>query len=69
MSRRAASETYSVKLKNVTWCLGDTNTAKYGVLWCDKQKRAKRNKPSKKNGVMYHEIAGAVEHVYYMPVQ
>ena len=41
-----------IKLKNVTWCLGDTNTSKYGVLWCDKQKRAKRNKPAKINGVL-----------------
>ena len=45
-----------VKLSQTTWCLGDTNTAKYGVLWCDKQKRAKRNKPAKINGVLCNEI-------------
>ena len=52
-----------IKLKNVTWCLGDTNTAKYGVLWCDKQKRAKRNKPAKIMGIIvdnkvdvYHQL-------------
>ena len=52
-----------IKLSQTTWVLGDTNTAKYGVLWCNKQKRAKRNKPAKINGVIvdnkvdvYHQL-------------
>lgn len=45
-----------VKLSQTTWVLGDTNTAKYRLTWCDQQKRAKRNKPAKVNGVMYNEI-------------
>ena len=51
------------KLKQMTWCLGDTNTDKYNLSWCDKQKRAKRNKPAKINGVIvdnkvdvYHQL-------------
>ena len=58
-----------IKLTQTTWCLGDTDVRKYNLLWCDKQARAKRNKPSKINGVQYHEISDAVEHVYYQPVQ
>ena len=53
---RVKATSKRVKLQQVTWCLGDTNTDKYGVLWCNKQKRAKRNKPAKVNGVMYNEI-------------
>ena len=58
-----------VKLKQTTWVLGDTNVRKYNLLWCDKQRGSKRNKPSKINGVMHHEISDSVEHVYYQPVQ
>ena len=65
-----------VKLKQTTWCLGDTDVRKYNLLWCDKTPKGKRNKPSKINGVMHHEISdsvgdacGAIEHVYYQPVQ
>ena len=58
------------KLKQTTWVLGDTNTKKYGLLWCDRQKQAKRNKPAKVNGAMYHEIdSTAVSHSYYQPLR
>ena len=52
-----------VKLSQTTWCLGDTNYKRYNLLWCDKQARAKRNKPAKINGVIvdnkvdvYHQL-------------
>ena len=62
-------EDYTLKLKQTTWCLGDTNVRKYNLLWCDKTPRGKRNKPAKINGVMHHEISDSVEHVYYQSVQ
>ena len=49
--------------------LGDTNVRKYNLLWCDRQRNSKRNKPAKINGVQHHEISDSVEHVYYQPVQ
>ena len=65
-----------VKLSQTTWVLGDTNVKKYGLLWCDKTPRGKRNKPAKINGVQHNEISNAVGddqsslvHSYYMPVQ
>ena len=58
-----------VKLSQTTWVLGDTNVRKYNLLWCDKQKQAKRNKPAKINGVQHHEISDAMVHAYYVPVQ
>ena len=61
--------TKRVKLKQTTWCLGDTDVRKYNLLWCDKTPKGKRNKPAKINGVQHHEIADSVEHVYYQPVQ
>ena len=58
---KATSKRY--KLKQVTWVLGDTKTSRYDLLWCDKQARAKRNKPAKINGVIvdnkvdvYHQL-------------
>ena len=61
--------TKRIKLTQTTWVLGDTNTDKYRLTWCDRVPKGKRNKPSKKNGVMYHEISSAVEHVYYQPLR
>jgi hypothetical protein len=58
-----------VKLSQTTWVLGDTNTDKYHLTWCDRVPKGKRNKPAKINGVQHHEISSAVEHSYYMPVQ
>ena len=56
-----------VKLKECTFTLQDKPIK--SLLWCDKQRRVKRNKPSKINGIQYHEISDAVGHVYYQPVQ
>ena len=56
-----------VKLKECTFTLHDKPIK--SLLWCDKQRRVKRNKPSKINGIQYHEISDAVGHVYYQPVQ
>ena len=63
-----------VKLKDVTFTRGSKPIKT--LLWCDQQKRAKRNKPAKINGIQHHEISGsvgddfvAIEHTYYMPVQ
>ena len=56
-----------MRLNNATFCLGDKPMKQ--LLWCDKQKQAKRNKPAKINGVQHHEISSSVEHVYYQPVQ
>jgi hypothetical protein len=56
-----------MRLKECTFTLQDKPIK--SLLWCDKQRRAKRNKPSKINGVQHHEISDAVGHVYYQPVQ
>ena len=56
-----------IKLKDVTFCINDKPMT--NLLWCDKQARAKRNKPAKINGVQHHEISDAVVHAYYVPVQ
>ena len=56
------------KLKECTWTLGSTKV-RYDLLWCDRVPKGKRNKPCKKNGVMYSETCDAVEHTYYVPVQ
>ena len=61
--------TKRVKLLQTTWVLGDTNTDKYGLTWCNRVPKGKRNKPAKINGVQHHEISSAVEHSYYVPVQ
>ena len=55
-----------VKLKEVTF----TRQSKpiKSLLWCNKVPKNKRNKPAKINGIQHHEISGAVEHTYYMPV-
>ena len=58
-----------VKLTQTTWCLGDTDTDKYRLTWCDRVPKGKRNKPAKINGVQHHEISDAVAHAYYVPVQ
>ena len=55
-----------IKLKAVTFCVNDKPMNE--LLWCDKQKRAKRNKPAKINGVQHHEISSSVEHTYYQPI-
>ena len=39
-----------VKLKETTFILGDKPMKT--LLWCDKQKRSKRNKPAKINGII-----------------
>jgi len=59
--------TQRIKLKDVTFTLGDKPMKV--LMWCDKTPRGKRNKPAKINGVMHHEIADVVEHVYYQPVR
>lgn len=50
-----------VKLKECTFTLHDKPIK--SLLWCDKQRRAKRNKPAKLNGVVvtnsievFHEL-------------
>jgi hypothetical protein len=50
-----------MKLKEVTFTLGSKPIKT--LLWCDKQKRSKRNKPAKINGVIvtntvevFHEV-------------
>ena len=55
-----------MKLKETTFTLGSKPIKT--LLWCNTQKRAKRNKPSKINGVQHHEISDSVEHTYYQPV-
>lgn len=55
-----------VRLKDVTFTRGAKPMR--SLLWCNTQKRAKRNKPAKLNGVQHHEISGSVEHTYYQPV-
>lgn len=52
-----------IRLTQTTWVLGDTDTDKYRLLWCDRQRRAKRNKPAKLNGIVvtnsievFHEL-------------
>ena len=52
-----------MRLKEVTYTLHSKPIK--SLLWCDVQKRAKRNKPAKINGVQHHEINNSVEHVYY----
>ena len=49
------------KLKDTTFILGDKPMR--SLLWCDQQKRAKRNKPAKLNGIVvtnsievFHEL-------------
>lgn len=42
--------TTRVKLKETTFILGDKPMKT--LLWCDKQKRSKRNKPAKINGII-----------------
>ncbi len=53
--------TTKVKLKDVTFTRGSKPIKT--LLWCDQQKRAKRNKPAKLNGVVvtnsievFHEL-------------
>ena len=55
-----------VKLKDVTFTVHGKPIKT--LLWCEKQKRAKRNKPAKINGVQHSEISNAVEHTYYQPL-
>ena len=54
------------RLKAVTFCINEKPMT--NLLWCDKQSRAKRNKPAKIMGIQHHEISDAVEHVYYQPL-
>ena len=42
--------TAKVKLKDVTFTRGSKPIKT--LLWCDQQKRAKRNKPAKLNGIV-----------------
>ena len=56
-----------IKLKEVTFTLQSRPIK--SLLWADNQRRAKRNKPAKINGVQHHEISSSVEHTYYQPVQ
>lgn len=57
---------YRVRLKEVTFTRGSEPMRT--LLWCNKLKRAKRNKPAKINGIQHHEISDAVVHSYYVPV-
>ena len=50
-----------MKLKEVTFTLGSKPMS--SLLWCEKQKRSKRNKPAKINGIIvtntvevFHEV-------------
>ena len=50
-----------VKLKAVTFCINEKPMTE--LLWCNKQKQAKRNKPAKVNGIVvtnkvevYHQL-------------
>ena len=61
-----SSQSSRVKLKEVTFCLGDKPMQ--SLLWCNKVPKGKRNKPAKINGVQHQEIYGGVEHAYYQPV-
>jgi len=56
-----------MRLKEVTYTLQSKPIK--SLLWCDVQKRAKRNKPAKINGVQHHEISDSVEHTYYQPLR
>ena len=46
--------TTKVKLKDVTFTRGSKSIKT--LLWCNQQKRAKRNKPAKLNGVLVSEV-------------
>ena len=46
--------TTKVKLKDVTFTRGAKPIKT--LLWCNQQKRAKRNKPAKLNGVLVSEV-------------
>ena len=46
--------TTRTKLKAVTFCINEKPMDT--LMWCNKQKRAKRNKPAKINGVLCNEI-------------
>ena len=48
-----------MKLKEVTFTLGSKPMR--SLLWCEKQKRSKRNKPAKINGII---VTNTVE-VFY----
>ena len=43
-----------IKLKDTTFILGDKPMRT--LLWCNTQKRAKRNKPAKINGVLLSDV-------------
>jgi hypothetical protein len=45
----------ALRLKDTTFILNDKPMRT--LLWCDVQKRAKRNKPAKLNGVLLSEVA------------
>ena len=58
---REAMSSTRVKLKAVTFCINEKPMT--NLLWCDKQKQAKRNKPAKINGIVvtnkvevYHQL-------------
>lgn len=55
-----------MRLNKVTFTLHDKPMRT--LLWCNKLKRAKRNKPAKINGIQHHEVSDAVVHSYYVPV-
>ncbi len=44
-----------MRLKEVTYTLHSKPIK--SLLWCDVQKRAKRNKPAKLNGVLLSDVA------------
>ena len=49
----------------MTWVLGDTNTDKYRLTWCDRVPRSKRNKPAKIMGIQHSEISDdVVAHIH-----
>ena len=53
----------ALRLKDTTFILNDKPVSETSLalmrtlLWCDVQKRAKRNKPAKLNGVLLSEVA------------
>jgi len=54
MHTNGGTLTKQVKLKDTTFIMGDKPMR--SLLWCNQQKRAKRNKPAKLNGVLVSEV-------------
>lgn len=53
-SQRVKPVSHKVRLKEVTFTRGSKPMRT--LLWCNKLKRAKRNKPAKLNGVLLSDV-------------